>query len=55
MITAMVAFGVMIFLVSLCIARRARASCDSGEIGTYVVLTAWGSLVMGLFVSRLGA
>lgn len=43
-------FGVLTFLVSLLFGRMKEY--DRGKIAVSVILTAWGSLVYGLYLSK---
>jgi hypothetical protein len=52
MIASVLLFGLAIFVISLLISKRA-CICEKGEIATYVALIAWGSMVFGLFISKL--
>ena len=51
MFAGVLAFGVIVFIISALIARR-RDKMDKAEIATYVVLIAWGSFFWGLFLSK---
>jgi hypothetical protein len=54
MITGVMVFGLVIFVLSFFISRRTNV-CEKGEIATYVALIAWGSLMFGLFISKFTA
>jgi hypothetical protein len=51
MITGVLVFGLVIFVMSFFISKRSNV-CEKGEIATYIALIAWGSMVFGLYVSR---
>ena len=51
MIASVLVFGLVVFIISLLIARRSSI-CEKGEIATYIALIAWGSLVFGLYISK---
>jgi len=51
MITGVLVFGLVIFVMSFFILKRSNV-CEKGEIATYIALIAWGSMVFGLYVSR---
>jgi len=51
MITGILVFGLVIFVMSFFISKRSNV-CEKGEIATYIALIAWGSMVFGLYVSR---
>lgn len=52
MIASVLLFGMLVFGISLLISKRS-AVCEKGEIATYIALIAWGSMVFGLFISKL--
>ncbi len=54
MIAGVMAFGLVIFILSFFISKRTKV-CEKGEIATYVALVAWGSLMFGLFISKFTA
>jgi len=54
MIASVLVFGLVVFLISLAIARKSDV-CENGEIATYIAVIAWGSMVFGLYISRFVA
>jgi hypothetical protein len=50
MLLVMVAFGILSFLGSLVISGKGR-SMDRSVLALSIVFIAWGSLVLGMFVS----
>ena len=52
MVAGMLAFSVVIILISAVISKR-RDKMDRAETATYVVLIGWGSLLYGLFLAKL--
>lgn len=52
MIASVLVFGLLVFMISLMIAKRSDV-CEKGEIATYIALIAWGSLVFGLYISKI--
>jgi hypothetical protein len=51
LITGVLLFGVIVVMISAVITKR-RDTMEASEIATYVVLTAWGALLWGFFLSR---
>ena len=51
MVVGMLAFSVVIILISAVISKR-RDKMDRAEIATYIVLIAWGSLLWGLYLAK---
>ena len=51
MVAGMLAFSVIIILISAVISKR-RDKMERSEIATYIVLIAWGSLLWGLFLTK---
>jgi len=51
MITGILVFGLVIFVMSFFISKRSNV-CEKGEIATYIALIAWGAMVFGLYISR---
>jgi hypothetical protein len=49
--TGVLAFGVIVVIISALIAKR-RNKMEGTEIATYVVIIAWGSLLWGIFLSK---
>jgi hypothetical protein len=54
MIASVLVFGLVVFLISLAIARKSDV-CENGEIATYIAVIAWGSMVFGLYIARFVA
>lgn len=52
MLLSILIFSVMVSFISFLISKKHRAY-DRAEIATYMVLVAWGSLMFGMFMSRL--
>ena len=50
MIAAVILFGILSFLGSAAIARK-QAAMDRSALALTIVLIAWGSLALGMFVS----
>lgn len=51
MIAAVLAFSAIVIIISALIAKK-RNKMDAAEIATYVVITAWGSFIWGLYLSK---
>lgn len=51
MVVGMLAFSVVIILISAVISKR-HDKMDRAEIATYIVLISWGSLLWGLFLTK---
>jgi hypothetical protein len=47
-----VCFGIAVMILSYGIAKK-MADSEKSELATYITLTAWGSLMMGLIISRI--
>jgi len=54
MIASVLVFGLVVFLVSLAVARKSDV-CENCEITTYIAVIAWGSMVFGLYIARFVA
>ncbi len=52
MIAGVLFYGLIVFILSYSISKRS-AACEKGEVATYIALVAWGSLIFGLFVSKM--
>ncbi len=50
MIVGVLAFSIAVFIVSYLISK-ARAF-DTGKLAAYITLVAWGSMIVGLCISR---
>ena len=50
-IAGVLAFGVVIFVISAIIYRRVD-KMERAEIATHIVLIGWGSLLFGLFLAK---
>lgn len=44
-------FSIAVFIVSYLISKT--ASCDNGKLALSITLVAWGSLIVGLCISRI--
>ena len=51
MVAGMLAYSVLIVLISAVISRR-RDKMDRSEMATYIVLIGWASLLWGLFLAK---
>lgn len=54
MITEILFFSIVVFVVSFLITKNS-SQMDRAEIGLYIVLTAWGSMIFGIVMSHAGA
>jgi len=54
MIIGIVLFGILVFMISLVLSRRLDRM-DRGELSTYVLLIAWGSLCAGFLLATHAA
>ncbi len=50
MIASVLIFSIAVFIVSYLISK-ARAF-DAGKLAAYITLVAWGSMIVGLWISR---
>jgi hypothetical protein len=51
MVAGMLAFSVVIILISAVISKR-HDGMDRSEMATYIVLIAWASLLWGVFLAK---
>jgi len=51
MIPGVLIFSIVVFIVSYLVARAGTG--DQGKTSTAIALIAWGSLLLGIFISRV--
>ncbi len=52
MLILVMLFGILVPVLSYSVAERSRR-VERGELSTYIVFIAWGSLILGLSLARL--
>lgn len=53
MIVIALLFGMLLAGASYIMGKESR-KMESSELSTYIVLLSWGSLIVGLFIARMG-
>jgi hypothetical protein len=52
MLIGVLSFGILIFALSYVVVRKYK-TIEPAQMGTFIVLIAWGSLVCGFILDRL--